>query len=590
MPTITGSAALAGAGDLDAAAAGNTVTGARTTLTATGAFSASTPPKGRRRRVVVTNVDGVTYGELEHARLSPITYELNRPEQWSFQVLQNDPKAALILDVPFREVQVWRGDQLLAWGPAVRPALSKDTLVVNCQGALWHLGRRHIGKADRTNWVTNGDFENGLAGWDLFTNPVKIFYGEPEAQTQLPSATIVSFPTVTGSRALALENYVNGADAGIGQQFEFTVDAAFSPDGDTFTLKAYALLEAQLDGNAAWAGWGLYMERFSTTEPTPHPAILAVLPGAKLSLEQSVVLLDEDFPVGKWTRLETEFTLPPKAGEAETVYVRLFAPAGVTVYWDAVSLTLQEKLAFYGVDQATIAQGIVEHLQDAAYDKSDVNIATSCPATGVLRNRVYIHSEHPNGFGALEEFPRLDTGFDYAVNYTPTTRTFTTYYPRRGVLKSQFALSLGTPAAPGNIADFTWWFDGETASSSVIVLGTGDGSDREEGFAVDTSAFEGGLTLEQVYVSPPETQIDSLDNMAAERLTVAKNPVGLEIRTVPGQFWSADPVGLLWPGDYVPVTIQRHSLNIAAVTYRVVRLTINPDDTLDLTLNLRVES
>lgn len=587
MAIITGAVAFAASGAFSASAGGAIVSG-RVSFAAAAELTAAAPPKGRRRRVVVTDVNGTTYGELENAVLSPIVYELGKiDEDWSFQILQNDPKAALILDVPFREVQVWRGDQILAWGPAVRPTATKETLTVSCHGAGWHLGRRHIGKADRHNWVSNGSFEDGLAGWDLFTDPVNIYYGHPEAQTQLPDASTVSFPTVLGKRALAMSNHVNGAYAGIGQQFEFTVDSAFSPEGDTFTLKGYAFLTEKIDGNAAWNAWGLYLERFSTTEPSPVPEILAVLPDAKLSLQQSIVTMDEDFPVGVWTRLETEFTLPPKAGEPETIYARLFAPANQTVYWDAISLTLVEKLPFYGVDQALICQGIVEHLQDAAYDKSDVNISTSCPATGVLRNRVYIHSEHPNGLRSLEEFPTLDNGLDWAVTYTPTDRIFTTYYPRRGTLKSQFALTIGTPGAPGNVADWSWTFDGEAASNSVIVLGTGgSGSSREEGSAVDTSAFEGGLTLEEVYVAPPESTIDSLDDLAVEHLAVARNPVVLEVKTIPGQFWASDPVGRLWPGDDVPVTIQRHSLDVDAV-YRVVKLAINPDDTLDLTLNLR---
>jgi hypothetical protein len=124
MAVISGAVAFAAAGAFTASAGGAIVSG-RVSFTAGAELTAAAPPKGRRRRVVVTDVNGTTYGELENAVLSPIVYELNKiDEDWSLGILQNDPKAALILDVPFREVQVWRGDQILAWGPAVRPTVT----------------------------------------------------------------------------------------------------------------------------------------------------------------------------------------------------------------------------------------------------------------------------------------------------------------------------------------------------------------------------------------------------------------------------------------------------------------------------------
>ena len=59
-----------------------------------------------------------------------------------------------------------------------------------------------------------------------------------------------------------------------------------------------------------------------------------------------------------------------------------------------------------------------------------------------------------------------------------------------------------------------------------------------------------------------------------------------EITLLPGR--NPDPIGALWPGDDVPVTINRHQLHING-TYRIVRAAINPvGNTMDLTLNLRV--
>lgn len=569
-------------GDLTLAAPGTDVVGARISFTADGTLIASVAPVGRRRRVIVTDVFGTPYGECENAVLSGIDNELNQPETWSFQIPANDPKGYVLLNERFREVQVWRGDQLLAWGPIVRLSADMNSITANCRGALWHMTRRFIGgRAD--NWVDNGDFEDGLSSWGFETNGVWNYYGHPQAQSTPPDGQVVGTPTMTGRRALRLESFVNGNDAWCGQTFTHTVDETIDPDGSVLTIRGWVYVDSLDPGTGANENRGLYIERFSTTEYDRDPAVLAVYPGLPLSLECLFVPLNEDVPKNTWTRMEQAITSPPKAGEAEFIQIRLYAPNGV-VYWDAISLTLVQRLVFRDTDQALIAAGIVEHLQDSAFGKSDVNIGVNTPYTGIVRTRIYPHSEHAGGMASLEEFTGVDDGFDYGIVYTPTTRTFRTYYPRRGDYKPAYALVLGT-----NIATYSYTFDGEAATSSVIVLGQGDGSDREEGSAYDTSWFSDDLTLEEVYSAPPETRVDALDNMARERLTVAKNPVTIEITTLPVTSGVLDPLGRLFVGDYVPVVIYRHSFQIDAV-YRIVRLTINPDDTLSLTLNLRIES
>ena len=578
--TVPAAVAMTAAGDLSPGLPAVEVSWGSVTFTARATLTPTIIPRGKKRKAVVTDVFGAPLGELEQAKIGALTFELNRPDEFAVVVPVSDPKAGLLFEERIREVQIWRGDQLLTWGPAIRPSVDKHHVAAECRGALWHLTRRHIGKAERTNYVNNGSFEDGLAGWNMTTNEVAIFYNSPTAQPTPPIHSIVKFPTVTGKRALKLENYVAGADASAQQAFLWVTDEEASPDGDRWTLKGYVWLE-RFDNPATEGGRGLYLERFSTTELHPDPRVLAVNPNAPKSLEHVFVPIDEETPVGVWHRMEIGLETPPKAGEPERVNVRLYAPDGV-VYWDAVTLTLEERLSFFGKDQTSeIAAAIVDHLQAAEYDKSDANISTSCPPSGVLRERIYVHSEHPNGFDALDEFTGLSNGFDFAVTYTPTARIFTTYFPERGRHWPRFALELGR-----NIADFAWTFDGEAGASAIVVLGQGEGSDREEGFAIDPEAFAGGLTLEEVLAAPPETPIDSLDNIALERLVTATAPEVLAVKTTKAQPGQADPIGVLWPGDTIPLKIRRGVFSLEA-TYRIQRLTINPDESLDLVLNLR---
>jgi hypothetical protein len=536
-------------------------------------------PRGKKRRTIVTTLDGSPLGEIENARHGAIVKELNRPDEWTFAAGITDPKAGLVLDERIREAQLWRGDRLLTWGPMVRPGADKAVLAVSGKGALWHLSRRNIGKADRTNYVPNGDFEDGPGGWSVsWTSPIEPAAGRNPAHW---NEGVSSARALTGDRSLFLEQKASDAPkygVSAATYFFWETDGTLSPDGDRWTLVAYCFIPS-----AQWRGpnrerWGIWLARYSTTETVligsedgAFPPIAYPAP-----IEAQYAAVDDFTPRDQWVKLSVSMEQEPR-GEPELVQVTLHAPDGA-IYWDRVSLTLEESTKFYGTDQALIAKGIVEHLQDPDFDKSDVRIGTDTPLTGVIRDRVYVHSEHPNGFGALEEFAALDDGFDFSVEVTPEHRTFRTYFPMKGTYRPKLELALDR-----NLADFAWSFDGEAAASSVIILGQGTGSGREEGLAIDPEAFAGGLTLEEVFAAPPETPIDSLDNYAAEHLASVVAPEVLAVKTLPNR---EELLGVLDVGDTVPVRIVRGALSIVG-TYRIGRLALNPDDTLDLVLNRR---
>lgn len=547
----------------------------------TAALDVTVAPIGRRRRLVVVGMDGEPVAELENAKVGAVTFSLNEPESFAFTLPADDPKAALLLDVPFAEVQLWRGDQLLAWGPAVRPAADKTSLAVSVKGVAWYLTRRHVGRAGRTSHVVNGDFDDGLAGWEA--GALSPF--EPLANTAPEhfDADVTTDRTLTGRHALRLAQPVSGTPrygVSASQFFVWDVDPDLGREGDQWTLTAYCYLPAD-----AWAGpppepTGVTLARYSTTETVDirrddgSPPVAYPKP-----IEAASVAIDDTTPRDTWVRLEATLR-SPVTGQPEFVQVTLGCPVGV-VYWDRVGLTLDEALRFYAVDQADIVADVVGHLQDPAYGKSDLNLATDTPATGVRRDRTYLHHEHASGAEILDEFTTLDDGLDLSIAYTATTRTLRTHHPARGRHRPTHSLELGR-----NVADFAWTFDGENAADAVIVLGTGDGSEREEAFAVDTTRYAGGVTVETVYTAPPGTPIDSLDEVAAETLNTTVTPDLLTVTTTPAQPGQPDPVGVLAPGDTVPVRLGAGAVTVAG-TYRVVQLTVNPDDSLDLTLNRR---
>lgn len=554
-------------------------------FTARAHFSPTIRPRGKKRRTIIVDSTGAPFGELENARHGAITKELNRPDAWTFALGITDPKARLVLEERIREAQLWRGDRLISWGPMIRPGADKANVGVSGADALWYLGRRNVGRAGRTNYVPNGDFEDGLAGWGVgFSSPA-----EPAAGRS-PTNWIAEIRTdraLTGRRSLYLEQIATGLpEFGFGakQFFDWQVDPVASPDGDRWTIVAYVFVV-----DSEWRGprsdsIGLYLARESTTVFDSVTSSDGIVTSVPRLIESTSAQIDDYTLRDQWVRLEASLTMEP-TGDVEQLHVALGCPDGAA-YFDRVSLTLEESSKFYGVDQALIVKGLVEHAQDPAFDKTDLNISTDTPLTGVLRDRTYVHSEHPNLLDSVLEFAELDNGLDVSVAVTPTERILRTHYPARGVYRPTCRLELGR-----QIADFAWSFDGEAASNAIIVLGQGSGSGREEGFSINPGAFAGDLTLEAVFSAPPETPIDSLDNLAAEYAVAASDPQILAVKTFPNL---EHVLGVLDPGDWIPVRILAgrnpetgiYALEVSA-DYRVSRLTLNPDDTLDLVLNLR---
>lgn len=127
--------------------------------------SVSLPPTGGELRVVVVRAGGTVVNVIENAVVQPVKFTLNSWESWSFSLSVADPKSKFILELMFREAQLWWGDTLLSWGPMSRPKVANGTVSVDVVGAMWHLSRRHVGKANRDNLLANPNFNQGLSGW-----------------------------------------------------------------------------------------------------------------------------------------------------------------------------------------------------------------------------------------------------------------------------------------------------------------------------------------------------------------------------------------------------------------------------------------
>lgn len=514
----------------------------------TGGFLPIARFTGDDYRLYVVSTTGTVYGQAENAQIRSVTFELNGTGGLDFTLPISDSDTSLIQ--PGREVQLYRGNQLLFWGPIVRQQLSLNEASYQCAGLFWYFERRFMGRADRINQLTNGDFEQSETGWS-FANGV--------------GHSIDFVHKIEGAKSLKLTG--SAADHVQYAHQSWTHPVGGHPLGDFLTVAVWVWIPSAdyLGGAADDIGLAAIHYRGTAVIGTDSAEI------------------GDDTTKNEWIELEVGL---PAVKEGDVVEVRLFPPHG-TAYFDLANLTAMESLSFVPfppapVEIVTIMHGIVDYAQSRApYDfghgKSDLNIGTAGAASGVLKPEgiAYQFADHRNIGDALLEYVRQGVvDFDFAL--TPTTRTFTTYAPRKGNHRPDLTLQLDA-----TLADFSWSWDGEAGASSVVVLGPGDGPDRPEGGAQDTSPF-GGLTLEWVESAPDEVTIGELDDRAAARLAVGINPTVIEATTLPG----VGVIGQLQTGDTVPVVISHGPLAINA-TYRAVAVIIDPHtDQATVTLNV----
>lgn len=487
-------------------------------------------------QVYVVDKDGFQFGQLANGDLAPPSWELNGIGAVSGTIPTTEPTAALLQFG--REIQIWRDGAVIWWGPIVRLDVNLWETTWRCAGLAWYFKRRFLGKADRTNLLVNGNFEDGETGW-TFNNVTH-------------SADTTHF--VEGTHALKLTGLTTEGENWAKQIYTHTEASFPFPVGDFLTLNARLWVASSGYVAPALGLRGLFAEHRNAA-------------GETLNVYIATPPLDDDLPQDQWN--ENEVGLPNVCA-GDTVDVRLYAPNG-SCWWDLATLTAMESLSFgwqEPVELADIIEGIVLYAQDRfvfTHGKSDLLIDFAWVGGTIMHTPIaWQFVEHRNIGDILNEFVRSGQ-LDMSVAITATTRTFIAHNPRKGSYKSGDTLELDV-----NISTFTWSFDGEAAATDVVVTGPGDGPDRPEGGATDPAAF-GGLTLELVESAPDGVTIGELDTAAAEILRVARHPEIIEATGYP----HSPLIGDLVEGDTVPVVIPLGWVDITA-DYRVVKWSLNP--------------
>lgn len=529
---------------------------------------------------------------LTRAWVTDIQWTLDAPTRATFTVPFDDPNLAELPlaaafapgpDPPFnREVKIYRNGVLIFWGPCVSRRANTATRVWQyvAYDPLWYMMHRNFGEANRRNYLQNGSFELPFPG------------------------SFGHWTAVGGGMTHTLDtvNYIEGL-AGAGNSAKLSDGAS----EDAYLSQSFSMTSGPEGLALVLTGW-VYIDSFVSQAKSSIPGATAagmaiIREGAAPPGAYAVTtLIPGTAPVGKWVRQEIAVLMPPNV--TETIEVRLHCPHGV-VNWDAVTVTIEESLSFIGgtTDQTHIAQQIVRYAAGELpvgdpYNKSNLNIAVAGASSGIVKNRTYQFSAHQpiyqslGGSGALDQFTEATDGFDFRIEVTELARTFRTYYPAVGRVWTALELTLtwirtfdmSTDTNIG-ITAIDWPETIEGTANDVCVLGgfgSGFGNDagREEG-ASSTSWLSvlGELTLELVESAPTEATLDLLNaiaDYAAQQLaTVIATPTltVVEPRDPTTQEVTVPLVGILLPGDLVPVVIHEPGLVDLETYVRVTQVT-----------------
>lgn len=489
---------------------------------------------------------------------APFTRVLNGIGSGSIALATDDADhdtflSELAVDWPAREVRLWREGSAAPWwwGVPVRPTKQlgqRGVRQIQLAEIPWLFTRLHFGKANRTNYLgSNAGAELGTtSGW---------------TSVGVDSATASGGWKAKGDYSFKLVNS-GSEDASLQRSIVFTS----GPIGNTISVAAHFYIDTW--NGPPFANRGLYAE---------------MRQGGTL-LDHKFTRIDDRTPRGSPERAEIPLSdslwVPPNT--TVTLNVRGYSIDGA-IYWDEFFLGVMESIgsgSFTGTDLTTFAVAMVNHAQDPTYDKDDLHIGLDGSATGRKIFRGWQFADHGNIWNnGILDLCRMEDGIDFSMVYGANGRVARIHNrvaPALGKGQDRTALDMSLTGA--NVLDWGHTRDADQAVNSVVVLGDGDGPDREEAAYVDLTRF-GGRALELIEAAPPKTPIDLLDEYARQVGRVHGNPSVLTLAFRPGRLVETVEVG-------DRLSIPAYDPFVDAGTYRVMDVALNcRDDMITVGVN-----
>lgn len=471
-------------------------------------------PEGHTDQLLI--VEAVTerpLAEIRGASMTKASWQLNGVGELDFSCSSSnsamdhlvDPRTVVdgagVMRLVGREIQ-WYRDGVLHWaGPPITGSPSLDgTVSFVCMDLLWYLFRKFFGAAERRDLLLGkGSMDKpGLPGWAMTPGCVKTRDTDDKRR---------------GVASMAL----TGTGAASASFIRPTTTLATA-------LPVYLTLMAKVPAG---------------TPVGTAIASIVVKSLAGATLNQKVITVDEETPLGEWTRFDDYALLPPRAPHRVEVYLWSAGPHGATKFDDVRSLEDNTTGILPGADLSTHGVAGVNHVQKGRGQGPGFGITPVVVTnTGTVEPLGERHRNHIQMQDFLARYTDRADGFDFRVD--PLRRQIQ-FAHRIGVDHVNIGLHDRTVASGG------WTHNEAELSSKIVVPGEGDGVTRPEGGYTNTSRTA-GLVLDYYHQPPDGTPLSGLDPTAEQVYQEKSQPqITYESLAVSDKY-----LGQVTPGDTLP--------------------------------------
>lgn len=248
-------------------------------------------------------------------------------------------------------------------------------------------------------------------------------------------------------------------------------------------------------------------------------------------------------------------------------------------------------------DQLSICSSLLTVAQAAASGNIGVAVNPAGTTSPVLRDLVVYGYEFKEVADAITDFATLDDGFDFAIDVAYDTngnpaKSWNPGYPHRGRTVAQTGHVF---EYPGNIIDYTWNEDGQAQSTSLYVVGAGEGDDMAQSNVQAPDMLQAGYPLVEGQIPVKDTTdpvvLASRAQAEAAALKAAVTIPTIDVRAdmdpVLGSYIVGDDVRLRITDPRFPNTLDTF-MRITAFTVTPAEPGANTAEAVALTLDRAV--
>ena len=186
--------------------------------------------------VVITQRDGTHVVTLDEVSIGEESEGVGIVDSWRFSVDRDNERGKRIESVT-HDAHLYRGNVHITKGPIGPGRLENGRMVYDVADPRWHLNSgRIITRIPVLNWIYNGDFTQGTAGWTGAFKEGSV----PEAK---PAFSVVDEPESTSGKGLRIE----GVDKVVTTVKDVETAAVFVANEATYLSGGEAILIGQAD-------------------------------------------------------------------------------------------------------------------------------------------------------------------------------------------------------------------------------------------------------------------------------------------------------------------------------------------------------